>query len=286
MSAFHRDVPAWPAVAVLWVALALFVGQLVGTIVLAAIQVGAGAEEVGPGTRLAQTAITAVVVVGTMLWVASRTARPSAAQFGLRAGRPGRALVGGLAVAGGMAVFMVVWSLLVDVREGLAVPLELDPRTESGRDLDVPLRGAVPVDVGFVVSVLARCVLAAIVSEVVVRGFVFPALSGWRGPLPALVVVAVVFGALGGGSWELAVPAGVLGAALCVLYVWSGTLLGCIAVRAGAAGAVLAAAAGFDAGGMVATAAASSAAALALSVALVGILQHGRLHPAEGGATG
>jgi membrane protease YdiL (CAAX protease family) len=270
VSTFHRDVPAWPALGVLWVVLAVFVSQLASSVALAGVLAAAGADEVSAGALVAQSVAVAVAVIVAVVVVAARTAPPSPRQFGLRVGVPGRMVVGGLAAAVGLIALVAVWSLVVDLEDGLQVPTGLDPRSEFARDLDVPVRqGAIPVDGAFVVAVLGRCVLGALVTEVVVRGYVFPALAAWRGPVPAIGIVAVVFGALGGQSLAFAVPAAALAAGLCVLYLWSGSLLPTITVYAGASGAALAAASNLSASAIVLTACLCAAAALLLALLLV-----------------
>jgi membrane protease YdiL (CAAX protease family) len=170
-------------------------------------------------------------------------------------------VVGALVVGGGAVVVVAAWSLVVDLG-ALEVPATLDPRSEAAREADLPVRQDIAVDAAFVVTA-ALVVLGALVSEVVVRGYMFPALAGWCGRWVAGAVVAVIFAALMGG---LAVPALLVGAALCVVYLWSGSLLPTITVTAGLGGTLLAGACDFGAAAIALTAVACAASALALAL--------------------
>ena len=62
--------------------------------------------------------------------------------------------------------------------------------------------------------------------EFVFRGYVFRALSNWRGTLPAAALTGVGFAATHVGWLPIGavVPAVVFGFALCLLYHWTGSL--------------------------------------------------------------
>jgi uncharacterized protein len=83
-------------------------------------------------------------------------------------------------------------------------------------------------------SALLTCVMAPICEEVLFRGFFFPALSNWRGWLPAALITGIVFGGVHAGSAPVVdlVPLAALGFALCVLYRYTGSLYPCIAAHA------------------------------------------------------
>ena len=76
--------------------------------------------------------------------------------------------------------------------------------------------------------------LAPIAEELFFRGFCFTALRGTLGMLPAAVLTGIIFGAiqLGGTDIEFIVPLMVFGFFLCLLYVWTGSLLPCIVLHA------------------------------------------------------
>ena len=87
------------------------------------------------------------------------------------------------------------------------------------------------------VSVLAvcalTCVVAPICEETLFRGFIFRSLENWRGPWPAAVATGVLFGLVHGLSAPAVdlLPLGLLGFALCVVYMLSGSLYPCIAIH-------------------------------------------------------
>jgi membrane protease YdiL (CAAX protease family) len=78
-----------------------------------------------------------------------------------------------------------------------------------------------------VLVVAFACVAAPIVEELLFRGFLYRALSGWRGHLPAALISSAVFGALHANVVTPSVlpVLGLLGFAFCVLYHRTGSLL-------------------------------------------------------------
>ena len=131
------------------------------------------------------------------------------------------------------------------------------------------LREPVEAGPGLIASALARCVVPAVAGELLLRGFVLPALARRRGPVPAVLVVAVLFGGLAdvAGAPGLAVPSMALGALLCLLYLRTGSLLPGVALSAGAAGVALGAACALPAAGAAVLAAGCALAALAAAAA-------------------
>lgn len=81
--------------------------------------------------------------------------------------------------------------------------------------------------------VAAVAVSAPIVEEIAFRGYLFPALTGWRGPWVGAILTALLFGA----AHVLALPpaflagAAVFGFGACLLRWWTGSLLPGIAVH-------------------------------------------------------
>jgi membrane protease YdiL (CAAX protease family) len=81
--------------------------------------------------------------------------------------------------------------------------------------------------------VAAVAVSAPIVEEIAFRGYLFPALTGWRGPWVGAILTAILFGA----AHVLALPpaflagAAVFGFGACLLRWWTGSLLPGIAVH-------------------------------------------------------
>jgi uncharacterized protein len=77
-------------------------------------------------------------------------------------------------------------------------------------------------------------VTAPIVEEIVFRGYLFPALTRWRGPWPAAVLTGILFGAahVAVHPPQVLLTLAVLGFALCLVYWFTGSLLPCIALHA------------------------------------------------------
>ena len=84
--------------------------------------------------------------------------------------------------------------------------------------------------------------LPVVAGEILLRGFAFPALAGWKGPVPAALIVSVAVRRprrRWPGSPALAVLSMLLGLALCALYVATGSLLPGIALASAAAAVAL-----------------------------------------------
>ena len=180
-----------------------------------------------------------------MARVACLTRPVSPDQLGLRApDDPPRALVLAAGIALALASIAAAWALLGDPREALSIPPELDTRTLTAQNFDLPLRQPVDFGPGLIASALARCVLPVVAGEILVRGFAFPALSAWRGPLVAALIVSVLFGGISqlSGAPGVAGLSMLLGVALCLLYLATGSLLPGIALAAGASSIALGAA--------------------------------------------
>jgi membrane protease YdiL (CAAX protease family) len=81
-----------------------------------------------------------------------------------------------------------------------------------------------------VLSALLTTVVAPICEETLFRGYIFGALSKWKGWLPAAIVTGVLFGGVHAGSAPVAdlVPLAALGFMLCALYRRTGSLYPCI----------------------------------------------------------
>jgi len=121
------------------------------------------------------------------------------------------------------AVLVGVWA-----SEGLLAALLGGATSSSGRHAAAHFAPAVAV-----LLVLAVAVSAPIVEEIAFRGYLFPALTSWRGPWVGALLTAVIFGA----AHVLALPpaflAGiaVFGFGACLLRWFTGSLLPGIAVH-------------------------------------------------------
>jgi membrane protease YdiL (CAAX protease family) len=255
MSPSRDRVPRWPPLA--------GAAALAGAIVLAALApvaaalpaLLAGLDRTAPGVVLLAGVLTAAGTVVLVTRLARLTRPVSAAQLGLRAPDelPVALLLAGalgLAVAG---VAVAWWALGGDLAAALPVPPELDTRTATARAYDLPLREPVAFGPELAASALARCVLPAVAGEILLRGFAFPALSAWRGPLAAALIVSILFGGLFrlAGATGVAVLSMLLSLGLCALYLRTGSLLPGIALAAAASAAGLGAACALPAAGIV-----------------------------------
>ncbi len=252
-------VPGWPPLAGV---VALVGAVLVGTaatVVAALAGAAAGADGATPAIVLGVAALGGGGTVAVVLWLAARTRPPRPAQLGLRPISRRAALL----TAGGA---MLLAGTLAGLGLAPGVPPELDPRSAFARDFDLPLREAVGVGPGLAASALARCVIPVVVGELLLRGFALPALWRWRGPLPAVLIVAVLFGGATDvfADAALVLPAILLGVVLCWTYLTTGSLVPGIALSAAASGAALGVGCALSPAGALALAAACVVVAVGL----------------------
>ena len=176
-------------------------------------------DELPPGALLAGTVVQQLGFIAAAVLFARMAGPTSAAQFGLR-GPSGvwRAVGIALAVYVAYALFTGVWSQLVEIEaEDQLQELGIDSSTAA-----------------LVVALIVVCVGAPIAEEFLFRGYVFAALRNWRGPWIAAALTGAVFGAihLGGSPAGAILPLAVLGAGLCLIYQWTGSLYPCVALHA------------------------------------------------------
>ena len=218
------SLPRWP----LW---APFAGML-GTLILAVVGVGViaiVAEAFGtsvssgdspPGVVIGGTYLQDLALIASAFVLARLLDPPArAAQFGLRRTALWPAVGWTLVAWAGFFAFSAIWSVALNISDSDDLPDEL---------------GADSSDVALVFVALLVCVMAPIAEELFFRGFTFTALRGRLGMLPAAVVTGMIFGAihLGGTQVEFIVPLMVFGFFLCLLYVWTDSLLPCIVLHA------------------------------------------------------
>lgn len=203
----HRWRP-WHALTALGVAVAAV--TVLGGLVFA-VGLALGAEQDSPALNIAALLVQDICFVGAAVLVARSAGRVRPRDFGLV--RPPR------------------WSLFAVPPLWLLFPLLTFLWVELiGAD---PEPDALPVDLGVdksaVYLVLAAgliCVGAPVVEELFFRGFLFPALRGWHGVLPAALIVGVLFGAAHalGSDPAYLVPLALFGFGLCLVYAWTGSL--------------------------------------------------------------
>jgi membrane protease YdiL (CAAX protease family) len=150
--------------------------------------------------------------------VGGRTVR--AWQFGLRTPRIGwrRTVLVVVVLLVSFIVFSAIWAAILDV---------------SSKEKILEQLGANEGAALLLLSAALTCVIAPICEEFLFRGFIFTALSSWRGPWPAAIVTGLVFGGVHAGSAPAVdlVPLAALGFGLCLLYRYSGSLYPCIAAH-------------------------------------------------------
>ncbi|HEV2814586.1 MAG TPA: CPBP family glutamic-type intramembrane protease, partial [Solirubrobacteraceae bacterium] len=220
-----EGVPGWPPLAGVVALAVAYVASFVVVVVVALVAEAAGYEPADrpPGAVLLVAVLFALTSVGACLFVARQTAPLAPGQFGLRRVPPGEAALLVAAAALVLAAVVTVWAWATVERLAFPVPQELD-------------RGDVDADAGLAASALARAVVAPVAGQVVLLGFVLPALSRWRGVVPAAILctllLAPLAGVVGDGG-RLAVPALVLAALLVALRLRSGSLVPGIALACG-----------------------------------------------------
>ncbi len=270
MGPFGDRVPKWPVLAGVAALLSAIVISSLVPLIAALPALLTGGDRAQPGIILLGAIPTTVAIVVVVCLLARLTRPVTADQLGLRVPddvpRAVLLTVGGAVV---LAAVAVAWTVLGDLEGSLVIPPEIDTRTATARGFDLPVRESVEWGPGLLASALARCVLPVVAGEILLRGFVFPALSSWRGPVPAALIVSVVFGGFGQlfGSPGIAVLSMLMGVLLCLLYVATGSLLGGIALASAAAATSLGVAAGLPPAGVAALAIGCAVIAVGLAAA-------------------
>jgi uncharacterized protein len=199
-----------PPVAVAAVIGGLVVGQLVA---LGVILVAGDTDTMtAVAFVLADLLLVAIIVAS-----AERGAeRLTAATLGVRRTRFWRAVGWTLAIWIGVLTIEALWAALV----GGFSNIEEDP-------------GITERELVFILFAVA--VVTPIAEEVAFRGYLFPALTRWRGPWIGALVTALIFGAAHIlSSPAEAMPAlAVFGFGACLLFWFTGSLLPCVGLHAG-----------------------------------------------------
>jgi uncharacterized protein len=218
-----RDaLPRWP----LWAPFAAMLATLivavagVGVIALFVELAGVDTSDDPPGVTIGGTYVQDLALIGSAL-VLARLLDPPATpgKFGLRPTAWLPAVGWGLLAWFGFFAFATVWG----------IALGIDEQDDLPEELGVDGSTAALVAVAILV-----CVLAPVAEELFFRGFCFTALRRTVGMLPAAALTGIIFGAihLGGTDIEFIVPLMVFGFFLCLLYVWTDSLLPCIVLHA------------------------------------------------------
>lgn len=259
--------PEWPARDGVIAILGAVLVSVVAASVAAVVVVAAGSDgQTGFGTLLLW-ALATPGFAWVVVLVARRTQPPTAAELGLRTLSPELAL---RVLGAALAIFVVVvalWALVVDMDAALSVPEQLSSR-ELEAFVDPDGADAVGLSANALALVLALGVVAPLGLEILLRGFVLPALSSWRGTLPAVAIVCVLGTVTANADGALLPCVIVLQLLLCALYLLTGSLLPGIALSAGASGVALGAAFGWTLPGVLAVSLACAALASAGAVAV------------------
>jgi membrane protease YdiL (CAAX protease family) len=178
------------------------------------------AADTPPGVTIGGTYVQDLALIGSALLLARLLDAPVVpGHFGLRLPRLWPAVGKTLLIWAAFFAFVGIWSQLLNITENDDLPEELG--------VDGSTAALVTVS-------LLVCVLAPIAEELFFRGFCFTALRRALGMLPAAILTGVIFGAihLGGTDIEFIVPLMVFGLVLCLLYVWTDSLVPCIVLHA------------------------------------------------------
>lgn len=205
--------------ALLLALLLALVASVIVDLPLLAIGVHVNARNPPGGVLIADTALQDLIFVGAAIVLAGNGARKvSSWQFGLRYTPPWRAVGLILLALVASLIFAAIWTELV----------------QSEPDKVLEKLGAKEGAALLIASAALTCVVAPICEEVLFRGFIFTSLRNWRGPWPAAVLTALLFGLVHATSAPGAdlLPLAALGFLLCVLYRATGSLYPCIAAHA------------------------------------------------------
>ena len=187
---------------------------------LAGADVDRPGDDLAPGVTIAATYAQDLALIASALLLARWLDGPvRAARFGFRPTPFGSALGWLVLTWVRFIAFSYVWSIALDIQEPDDLPDEL---------------GAGGSTAALVAVALLVCVMAPIAEELFFRGFVFTAFRRTLGLPVAAILTGAIFGAihLGGTEIEFIVPLAVFGALLCLLYVWTDSLLPCIVLHA------------------------------------------------------
>ncbi len=216
-----RPWPAWTAPVALIVGLVLaFVGAVVVDIPAAALGVSITSSHTPPGITLADTFVQDVGFILAAVFCGHLGGRAFHAwQLGLRppSVRLRTVVMMVFGVLGAFILLDEAWVQLV----------------HPGEDKILEQLGSSDSATLLVLSALITCVVAPVCEEILFRGYIFTALRGWSGTLPAALITGVLFGGVHAGSAPALdlVPLAVLGFGLCLLYRGTGSLYPCFAVH-------------------------------------------------------
>jgi membrane protease YdiL (CAAX protease family) len=197
---------------------AVVAGLLAGQAAAAGIVIAAGGRDASSELTGLALVVGDLVLLAVIVLAARRGAeRLSAATLGIRRTRFWPAAGWMFALLFTISAFAALWSVLVGGFEG-----------NDGAGGGSLSTGAA------LLLLLGVAVTAPIVEEIAFRGYLFPALTHWRGPWIAALATAILFGAAHVASAPLVVlpVLAFFGFGACLLFWFTGSLLPCIALHA------------------------------------------------------
>jgi membrane protease YdiL (CAAX protease family) len=210
----RRRVARWrPPVAVAAVVLGLVGGQAISLGIVLALGSSEPSIFDGLGLLLAD-----VFLIGVIVLFARKGAKLSAGTLGIRRTRFWPAVGWASAFFVATIALMGMWSLLVG-----------GGGEASGGGASGP-----PPAIVIALVMFGVMVAAPIAEEIAFRGYLFAALTTWRGPWPAALITGLLFGAAHLAVYppEMLPALAFFGFFACLLFWFTGSLLPCIAVHA------------------------------------------------------
>lgn len=204
------------------VAVGVVAGALIGSqLVALAIVFAAGGDDAPLGVQAGVLVLADLLLLAAVLWFARRGAEQlGAATLGIRRTKFWQSVGWMLVVYFMVSVFNVVWLLVVGTGGG-----------GPSRAHETGHHASAAVIAAYVFGV---AVTAPIVEEISFRGYLFPALTRWRGPWIGALCTAVLFGLAHSAVYppQLLPLMAVFGFGACLLYWFTRSLLPCVALHA------------------------------------------------------
>jgi membrane protease YdiL (CAAX protease family) len=201
-----------PPVAVAVVVLGLIAGQAAAFAVIAA----AGGRDASDEATALGLVLADVIVLGIIVAFAARGAeRLSPATLGVRRTRFWPAVGWTAAMWVAISALSALWFLLIG------------PPSAAGEE-------APTGTLAMLLMLLGVAITAPIVEELAFRGYLFPAVTRWRGPWVAAILTALLFGSahIASSPVEALPVLALFGFAACLLFWFTGSLLPCVGLHA------------------------------------------------------
>jgi membrane protease YdiL (CAAX protease family) len=217
----RRRYASWrPASALVAVAIAFAVGQ--GVALAVQLLAGGSAEKIDGATAISLLVFDAVMIAVVIAFARRGAEKLTPATLGIRRTAFGPALGWIVAIYFGVIALEGLYAVLITALGAGGV---------ERQDLGAP--GA-PSTATAIATFAAIAVAAPIAEEIAFRGYLFPALTRWRGPWIGAIVTALLFGAAHFLVYPLVfLPAlAFFGFGACLLFWFTGSLLPSICLHA------------------------------------------------------